>query len=75
MLINYKEYEYNMNIVNIQKIMNRLWRWGYESVKIMNMVLIVNGMLRRCGWMIKNVNKMWTNDKELRENGNSLVIY
>ena len=47
-LIKYEEYEYNMNIVNIQKIMNRLWRWGYGSVKIMNMVLIVNGMLRRC---------------------------
>ena len=46
MLINYKEYEYNMNIVNIQKIMNRLWRWSYGSIKIMNIVLIVNGMLR-----------------------------
>ena len=56
MLINYKEYEYNMNIVNIQKIMNRLWRWGYKSVKIMNMVWIVNDVLRRC-------EKMWTNDK------------
>ena len=57
MLINYKEYEYNMNIVNIQKIMNRLWRWCYESVKIMNMVWIVNDVLRRCEWMIKDVNK------------------
>ena len=54
MLINYKEYEYNMNIVNIQKIMNRLWRWGYESVKIMNIVWIVNDVLRRCRWMVKN---------------------
>ena len=53
MLINYKEYEYNMNIINIQIIMNGLWRWGYESVKIVNIVLIVNGMLRRCGWMVK----------------------
>ena len=53
MLINYKEYEYNMNIVNIQKIMNRLWRWGYESVNVMNTVWIMNGMLRRCGWMVK----------------------
>ena len=48
MLINYKEYEYNMNIVNIQKIMNRLWRWSYESVKVMNMVWIMNKVLRRC---------------------------
>ena len=39
--------------VHIQKTMNKLWRWGYESVKIMNIVWIVNGMLRRCGWMIK----------------------
>ena len=68
MLINYKEYEYNMNIVNIQKIMNRLWRWGYECVKVMNIVLIVNDVLRRCG-------KMWINGKELKGNGNKLVIY
>ena len=54
MLINYKEYEYNMNIVNIQKIMNRLWRWGYESVKVMNMVWIMNKVLRGCEWMVKN---------------------
>ena len=47
MLINYKEYEYNMNIVNIQKIMNRLWRWGYKSVKIVNIVWIVNDVLRK----------------------------
>ena len=40
-------------IVNIQKIMNRLWRWGYKSVKIVNMVLIMNDVLRRCGWMVK----------------------
>ena len=57
MLINYKEYEHNMNIVNIQKIMNRLWRWCYESVKVMNIVLIMNDVLRRCGWMVKNMNK------------------
>lgn len=54
--------------VHIQKTMNRLWRLGYESVKIMNIVLIVNDVLRRC-------EKMWINDKELKENGNSLVIY
>ena len=55
----------NMNIIwilltdiHIQKIMNRLWRWGYESVKIMNIVLIVNGMLRRCEWMVKDWGKM-----------------
>ena len=41
----------------------------------MNIVWIVNGMLRRCGRMIKDMNKMWINDKELREIGNSLVIY
>ena len=41
----------------------------------MNIVWIVNGMLRRCGWMVKVVNKMWINGKELREIGNSLVIY
>lgn len=41
----------------------------------MNIVLIVNGMLRRCGWMIKNGGKMWINDKELKEIGNNLVIY
>ena len=39
--------------VHIQIIMNRLWRWGCESVKIMNMIWIMNGMLRRCGWMVK----------------------
>ena len=54
--------------VHIQKIMNRLWRWGCESVKIMNMIWIMNGMLRRC-------EKMWINDKELKEIGNNLVIY
>ena len=54
--------------VHIQKIMNRLWRWGYKSVKIMNMIWIMNGMLRRC-------EKMWINDKELKEIGNKLVIY
>ena len=58
MLINYKEYEYNMNIVNIQKIMNRLWRWGYESVKIVNMVWIMNKVLRGCGGIVKNGGKM-----------------
>ena len=41
----------------------------------MNIVLIMNGMLRRCGWMVKDMNKMWIDDKELREIGNSLVIY
>ena len=54
--------------VHIQIIMNRLWRWGCECVKVMNIVLIVNGMLRRC-------EKMWINDKELKEIGNKLVIY
>ena len=54
--------------IHIQKIMNRLWRWGCESVKIMNIVLIVNDVLRRC-------EKMWINDKELKEIGNKLVIY
>ena len=44
--------------VHIQKIMNRLWRWGYESVKVMNTVWIMNGMLRRCGWMV-NVEGKW----------------
>ena len=53
--------------VHIQKIMNRLWRWGYESIKIVNMVWIVNDVLRRC-------EKMWINDKELKEIGNNLVI-
>ena len=57
MLINYKEYEYNMNIVNIQKIMNRLWCWSYESVKIMNIIWIMNDVLRGCGRMVKNMNK------------------
>ena len=54
--------------IHIQKIMNRLWRWGYKSVKVMNMIWIMNGMLRRC-------EKMWINDKELKEIGNKLVIY
>ena len=57
MLINYKEYEYNMNIVNIQKIMNRLWRWGYGNVKVMNRLWIMNDMLRECGWMVKDEGK------------------
>ena len=44
----------------------------------MNIVWIVNDvlrMLRKCGWMVKDVNKMWINGKELREVGNNLVIY
>ena len=39
--------------IHIQKIMNRLWRWGCENVKIMNMIWIMNGMLRIYGWMVK----------------------
>ena len=54
--------------VHIQIIMNRLWRWGYKSVKVMNMIWIMNRMLRRC-------EKMWINDKALKEIGNKLVIY
>ena len=54
--------------VHIQKIMNRLWRWGYESVKVVNMVWIMNDVLRGC-------EKMWINGKELKEIGNNLVIY
>ena len=43
--------------IHIQKIMNRLWRWGYECVKVMNIVWIMNDVLRRCGWMVKNGEK------------------
>ena len=44
----------------------------------MNIVWNVNGMLRKlreCEWMVKDVNKMWINGKELGEVGNNLVIY
>ena len=54
--------------VHIQKIMNKLWRLGYESIKIMNRLWIMNDVLRRC-------EKIWINDKELKEIGNKLVIY